>query len=55
MTGLRDPWVLLLAAFGGGATWAFGASVPLAASTAVVMLATAAAVAAMTHRGSTPV
>ena len=54
MTGLRDPWVLLLAAFGGGATWAFGTSVPLAASTAVVMLATAAAVAAMTHRGSTP-
>jgi hypothetical protein len=45
----RDPWALLLSTFGGGAVWAFGASVPLSVSTAGVMLGTAAVVAAFTR------
>lgn len=46
--GMRNPWALLLSAFGGALAWAFGTSVPLSVGTAGVMLATAAAVGAVT-------
>jgi hypothetical protein len=49
VAGARDPWALLLSTFGGGAVWAFGASVALSAVTAGVMLGTAAVVAAFTR------
>jgi hypothetical protein len=52
---LCDPWTLLLSTFGGATAWAFGASIPLSAATTVVMLATAAAVGALTRtRHETP-
>lgn len=47
--GVLDPWALLLSAFGGGAVWAFGASIPLSAVTAGVMLGTATTVGAFTR------
>lgn len=46
---MRDPWAPLLSAFGGGMAWAFGASIPLSAGTAAVMLGTAVAVGALTR------
>jgi len=46
---MRDPWGLLLSAFGGGMAWTFGASIPLSAGTAAVMLGTAVAVGALTR------
>jgi hypothetical protein len=49
MVAMRDPWALLLSAFGGGMAWAFGASIPLSAATAAVMLGTAVAVGALTR------
>ncbi|MCW2687660.1 MAG: hypothetical protein JWR37_2550 [Mycobacterium sp.] len=45
----RDPWALLLSAFGAGTAWAFGASIPMSVGTAAVMLATAATVGAFTR------
>jgi hypothetical protein len=52
---VRDPWALLLSTFGGGAVWAFGASIPLSIGTAGVMLGTAAMVGALTRsRDETP-
>ena len=52
---VRDPWALLLSTFGGGAVWAFGASIPLSIGTAGVMLGTAATVGALTRsRDETP-
>jgi hypothetical protein len=47
--GVLDPWALLLSAFCGGAVWAFGASIPLSAVTAGVMLGTATTVGALTR------
>ena len=44
-----DAWALLLSTFGGGAAWAFGASIPLSIGTAGVMLGTAATVGALTR------
>ena len=46
LASMRDPWALLLSAFGGAAAWAFGATVPVSAATTVVMLGTAGAVGA---------
>jgi hypothetical protein len=46
---VRDPWALLLSTFGGGAVWAFGASVPLSVATTAAMLGTAATVGAVTR------
>src|SRR4029077_13624855 len=55
LASMRDPWALLLSTFGGGAVWAFGASIGLSAATTVVMLATSAAVGAFTStRHETP-
>jgi hypothetical protein len=48
LASARDPWVLLVSAFGGGAAWAFGGSIPLSVGTAVAMLGTAATVGALT-------
>ena len=47
--GVREPWALLLSAFGGGAVWAVGGSIPLSVATASVMLGTAATVGAFTR------
>jgi hypothetical protein len=49
LTSVCDSWVLLLSAFGGGAAWAFGAPIPISVGTAATMLATAAAVDALTR------
>src|SRR4029078_9835499 len=46
--GMCNPWALLLSTFGGALAWALGTPVPLSVGTAVVMLATAAAVGAFT-------
>jgi hypothetical protein len=46
--GMCNPWPLLLSSFGGALAWALGTPVPLSVGTAVVMLATAAAVGAFT-------
>jgi hypothetical protein len=45
----RDPWALLLSAFGGGMAWAFGASIALSVATAAVMLGSAATVGTFTR------
>jgi hypothetical protein len=42
LASMRDPWVLLLAAFEGATTWACGVPIPLGAATAAVTLGTAA-------------
>ncbi len=56
LTILRDPWALLLSTFGGAMAWTSGTTVPLAAATTGVMLATAAMVGTLTqHRAPTPV
>ena len=44
----RDPWILLLAGFGGGAAWAFGLSIAVSAATAGAMFGAAVLVAAPT-------
>ena len=49
LASVRDPWALLLSAFGGGMVWAFGTSMPLSIGTAGVMLGTAAMVGALTR------
>jgi hypothetical protein len=49
LDGARDPWALLLSAFGGGTVWACGAPIPLSVCTASVMLSTAAVVGALTR------
>lgn len=49
VTSVCDPWALLLSAFGGGAAWAFGAPIPISVGTAATMLATAAAIDALTR------
>lgn len=49
LTSVCDAWALLLSAFGGGAAWAFGAPIPISVGTAATMLATAAAVDALTR------
>jgi hypothetical protein len=49
LASVRDPWALLLSTFGGGAVWAFGASIPQSIGTAGVMLGTAAMVGALTR------
>ena len=49
LASVRDPWALLLSTFGGGAVWAFGASIPLSVCTAGVMFGTAAVVGALTR------
>jgi len=54
LAAARDPWALLLSAFGGGASWAMGASVLLSAGTAVVMLSAATVVGALTGRSDAP-
>jgi len=49
LAGARDPWALLLSVFGGGLTWAFGASAQLSVGTTAVMLGTAVTVGAFTR------
>ena len=49
VAGIRDPWVLLLALFGGGLVWAVGSSLYVSGVTAAVMLATAARINALTR------
>jgi hypothetical protein len=49
LASVRDPWVSLLSTFGGGAVWAFGASIPLSVGTAGMMLGTAAVIGALTR------
>jgi hypothetical protein len=49
LAAVSDPWTVLLSTFGGGAVWAFGASLPLSAATAGVMFGTAAVVGVLTR------
>ena len=49
LAGVRDPWALLLAVFGGAVVWAFGTSVLVSGATAAAMLATAAGISALTR------
>jgi hypothetical protein len=49
LTSLHDPWALLLSTFGGAMAWASGTTVPLAAATTGIMLATAAMAGALTR------
>lgn len=55
LAAVSDPWAVLLSTFGGGAVWAFGASIPLSAATAGVMFGTAAVVSALTRSRGEPV
>lgn len=55
LAAVSDPWALLLSTFGGGAVWAFGASLPLSAATAGVMFGTAAVVGVLTRSRDEPV
>ena len=49
LTGMRDPWALLLSTFGGATAWAFGTAIPLAVTTTAMMLGVAAIVGALTR------
>jgi hypothetical protein len=55
LAAVSDPWAVLLSTFGGGAVWAFGASLPLSAATAGVMFGTAAVVGVLTRSRGEPV
>ena len=54
LASARDPWALLVSAFGGGTAWAFGTPIPLSVGTALVMLGTAATVGALTRPRDEP-
>src|SRR5690349_10466169 len=40
LSGMREPWAVLVSVFGGAMAWALGCSAPLAAAIATVMLGT---------------
>jgi hypothetical protein len=50
---LREPWAWLVSVFGGALAWTLGCSVPLAATTAAVMLGTAIMVGGASRRQGT--